>query len=109
MRQMKTAIFALAIPLMTQAANFSAHKAVVNGVEVVQLSDTARQMEVSVVPSIGNIAYEFKVAGKNVLYFPTKDLSQFAQRPGLAGIPFLAPWANRLDFDGFWANDKKYN
>ncbi len=28
--------------------------------------------------------------------------------PGMGGIPFLAPWANRLDETAFYANGKKY-
>jgi aldose 1-epimerase len=106
---MKPAVLLLALPLMTQAANYSARKSVVDGVEVVQLSDAARQMEVSIAPSIGNIAYDFKVAGKNILWFPSRNLGEFQQRPSLAGIPFLGPWANRLDADSYWANGKKYN
>jgi aldose 1-epimerase len=35
-------------------------------------------------------------------------VAEFAQRPRLCGVPFLAPWANRLDGDGFWANGKRY-
>ena len=31
-----------------------------------------------------------------------------ARAPGLNGIPFLAPWANRLDEQAFYANGKKY-
>jgi aldose 1-epimerase len=109
MMQMKPAVLFLTIPLMMQAANYSARKTVVDGVEVVQLSDASRKMEVSIAPSIGNIAYEFKVAGKNILWFASRNLAEFQQRPSLAGVPFLGPWANRLDGDAFWANGKKYN
>ncbi len=42
-----------------------------------------------------------KVHGKNILYYPA-DLSQFG------GIPFLAPWADLLDEQAFWANGKRY-
>ena len=57
---------------------------------------------------IGNIAYEYKVNGKNALYFPFGSLAEFKAKPTLCGVPFLAPWANRLDQDAFYANGKKY-
>jgi aldose 1-epimerase len=108
---MRYAALALLLPLMThvmQAANFTARKTLVDGVEVVQLGDAARHMEVSIAPSIGNMAYEILVGGKNVLWFPFHSPADFKQNPTFAGVPFLAPWANRLDGDFFWANGKKY-
>ena len=33
---------------------------------------------------------------------------EFKAKPRLSGIPFLAPWANRLDEQAFYANGKKY-
>ena len=47
---MKAASAALLLPLMSQAANYSAKTATVDGVEVVMLSDTARKTEVTVAP-----------------------------------------------------------
>ena len=29
-------------------------------------------------------------------------------KPALAGVPFLWPWANRIDQDAYWVNGKKY-
>lgn len=76
--------------------------------DVVHLEDTAHQMRVSIAPGIGNIAFEIKVKDQNILYFPAADLQQFRARPALSGIPFLAPWANRLDEQAFYANGKRY-
>lgn len=101
-------LFLLLIPLMSQAANYSAGKTVVDGIEVVRLGDAARRVEVSIVPSIGNIAYEMKVNGKNAFWFPYSSLAELKARPALCGNPFLAPWANRLDQDAFYANGRKY-
>jgi len=98
----------LLVPLMTQAANYSAKKTVVDGIEVVQLADRASAAEVSIAPSIGNLAYEFKVHSKNALWIPFQNLSEFKAKPALCGVPFLAPWANRMDQDAFYANGKKY-
>jgi len=66
----------LLLPLMTQAANYSARRAVVDGIEVVQLTDTARQVHVSIAPSIGNMAYEMSEHGKNILWTSFHDLDE---------------------------------
>jgi aldose 1-epimerase len=76
--------------------------------DVVQLEDSAHQISVSVVPSVGNLAFEMRVKGENVLRFPYANLTEFRNRPSLCGIPFLGPWANRLDEQAFYANGKKY-
>ncbi len=93
---------------MSNAQNYQAGKAVVDGIEVVRLTEAARQTEVSIVPSIGNQAYEMKVRGQNILWVPFSTLSEWKAKPAMGGNPFLAPWANRLDQDAFYANGKKY-
>jgi aldose 1-epimerase len=75
---------------------------------VIQLEDSGTHTIVSIVPSIGNITFEMKVNGQQILWFPYASLDEFRQRPALAGIPLLAPWANRLDEPAFYANGKKY-
>ncbi|MES1254609.1 MAG: hypothetical protein ABUS56_03305, partial [Acidobacteriota bacterium] len=60
--------------------------------DVVVLEDARHQMVVAVQPSAGNGTNEFKVKGQNIL----------------RGIPVLAPWANRLDEQAFYANGKRY-
>ena len=89
-------------------AAYSARALTVDGIAAAQLADTARQTSLSIVPGIGNTAYEWLVGGRNFLYFPYTSLADFAQRPRFCAIPFLAPWANRLDGDAFWANGKRY-
>jgi aldose 1-epimerase len=76
--------------------------------DVIQLEDAVSQIVVSIAPSAGNLAFEMKVKGHNILRFPYASLDDFRRRPGLSGIPFLAPWANRLDEQAFYANGKKY-
>ena len=95
-------------PLMSQAANYSVRKTVIDGVEVVRLTDSARHAEVSVAPSAGNIAYEYKINGKNAFWFPYRSVAEFKAKPQLCANPFLWPWANRIDQDAYWANGKKY-
>ena len=98
----------LIVSVAATAQNYKVQQTSDHGVPVVQLVDTANGVEVSIAPSLGNRAYEMKVHGKNILYFPITDISQAQKTPGLNGIPFLAPWANRLDEQAFWANGKKY-
>src|SRR3981189_3274000 len=52
---MRRASLALLLPLMSQAANYTAKTAVVDGVDVVLLTDTAHKTEVTVLPSVGNM------------------------------------------------------
>jgi len=98
----------LLLPFMTQAANYSARRTAVDGVEVIELTDAAHHVSVSIAPSIGNMAYEIKVRGKNILWFPYHSSADLKAQPNLCCVPFLGPWANRLDEDGFWANGKRY-
>ena len=98
----------LIVSVPSMAQNYKAEQRFDHGVPVVQLIDASNGVEVSIAPSIGNRAYEMKVHGKNILYFPVSDISQAQKTPGLNGIPFLAPWANRLGEQAFWANGKKY-
>ncbi len=79
-----------------------------DGIEVVELADRAHQLEVSIAPSIGNMAYEIRSHGKNILWFPYHSPAELRAGPRLCGVPFLAPWANRIDGDAYWANGRKY-
>jgi aldose 1-epimerase len=95
--------------VQVSAAQYAVQRENVDGMEVIRLSDEAHKTLVSIVPSVGNIAYDMKVNGKAILYFPYKSLAEFRDKPGLCGIPFLGPWANRLDQMAFYANGKKYS
>jgi len=105
---MKQAALLLMFSMVSFAQNYSATQTSDHGIPVVHLGDRTQDVEVTILPSIGNRASEMKVHGKNILYFPVTDVADFAKSPGLNGIPFLAPWANRLSEQGFWANGKKY-
>src|SRR6202795_2573959 len=105
---MKSAVLLLALAVASAAQNYHAQKTSDHGVAIVRLTDAAGGVQVSIVPSIGNRAYEMKVHGQNILYFPSADVGEFQKRPELSGVPFLAPWANRLNEQDFWANGKKY-
>jgi aldose 1-epimerase len=62
--------------------------------DLVQLEDAAHGIVVAIAPSAGNLTREMTVKGHNIL--------------GPLGIPFLGPWANRLDEQAFYANGKRY-
>ena len=93
--------FCCALPAVAQ---YSARQ---NG-DVARLEDAKTQTVVSIVTSVGNEAFEMKVKGQNVLFFPYASLDDFKAHPMLSGIPFLGPWANRLDEAAFYANGKRY-
>jgi aldose 1-epimerase len=76
--------------------------------DVVQLRDSSTDTTVSVLTTVSN-AYEMVVKGQNVIRVPFASVEEFRARPGLNGIPLLAPFANRLDEQAFYANGKKYN
>jgi aldose 1-epimerase len=105
---MKLLALLLAFSLMSAARNYTARQTSEQGVAVIHLADAAKGVDVSVVPSLGNRASAMKVHGKNILYFPVPDLAELQKKPNLSGVPFLAPWANRLSEESFWANGKKY-
>jgi aldose 1-epimerase len=77
--------------------------------EVVRLEDARSQTIVSILPSVGNIAFEMKVKGHDILRWPFASVEEFKSRPALSGIPFVGPWANRLDEQAFYANGRKYS
>ncbi len=76
--------------------------------DIVRLEDGKTQTVVSIIPAVGNIAFELKVKGQNVLRWPYASVDEFKARPSLSGIPFLGPWANRLDEQAFYANGRRY-
>ncbi len=94
---------AAAVP--AEAQQYAARR---NG-DIVQLEDQKNQTVVSIITSVGMMAYDMKIKGQNVLRFPVASIDEFRARPaGLHGIPLLAPWANRLDEQAFYANGRRY-
>jgi aldose 1-epimerase len=87
--------------------SYAATQIVDHGIPAIRLADALNGIEVSIVPSIGNLAYEMLVRGQNILYFPPGDPSALKADRHLNGIPFLAPWANRMP-EGFHVNGKQY-
>ena len=76
--------------------------------DIVQLHDSKTDSTVSVLTGTSN-AYEFVVHGKNVISMNIPSTTALRNNPGLNGVPFLGPFANRLDEMAFYANGKKYS
>jgi aldose 1-epimerase len=89
------------------ACAYTAQQVSDSGIPKIRLADIDHGIEVSILPSVGNRACEMLVRGENILYFPFSDPAAAKADRRLNGIPFLAPWANRMP-DGFHANGKKY-
>jgi aldose 1-epimerase len=96
------------LPVMSLAANYTAERTAIDSIEVIRLADASRRIEVLIVPSIGNNVYSIKIGGKEILWSPYRTLAELKAKPAMAGNPLLAPWANRIDQDAYFANGKKY-
>ena len=105
---MKIHALLLLAPIAMSAADYSARRVTVDAIEVIRLTDSARQIEVSIVPSLGNNSYEMTVKGKKIFWSPYATLAEFKAKPVQIGNPFLAPWANRIDQMAYFVNGKKY-
>jgi len=75
--------------------------------DVVQLRDRKSDTVVSILTPVSN-AYEMVVQGHNILRMTIKSVDDMRARPGLNGVPLLAPFANRLDDTAFFANGRRY-
>ncbi len=69
---------------------------------MIRISDG--DFEVEIDPDFGNNAFSFTVRGHQILWKPVGWPVR-----SLGGIPLLAPWANRIDGDSYFANGKKYS
>jgi aldose 1-epimerase len=87
---------------LPQQSLYKSERAQDHGIEIVRLTDAANSVEVRIAPSVGNRAYEMNVHGANILHMPAASIAELRE---MSGIPFLAPWANRIPH-GFHANGK---
>src|SRR3954451_2072483 len=99
-----TIVLAIAAIAQAAAAPYTASHAG----EVVRLEDAVTQTIVAIAPSVGNIAFELTVKGHNVLHWPFAAIADFKAKPAMRGVPFVGPWANRLDEQAFYANGVRY-
>jgi len=101
------AVVAVLLAIAATHASAQPYSARVNG-DVVHLEDARTSTTVSVIPSVGNIAFDMTVKGQRILYWPFDSIDDFKVRPAMSGIPLLGPWADRLDEQAFFANGRKY-
>ena len=109
------AIYAAGLSTATGARQSAPYSAVTAG-DVVRLEDARAGIVVPVITPMSN-AYEMVVKGHQIIRKTFKEPAEFRERPGLNGIPLLAPFANRLavqDDKGnsepaFFANGRKYS
>jgi aldose 1-epimerase len=101
------AVYAWGFAGATRARQAAPYSAVTTG-DLVRLEDTRAGIVVPIVIPMSN-AYEMVVKGHQVIRKTFKELAEFREKPGLNGIPLLAPFANRLDEPAFYANGRKYN
>jgi len=107
----QSAISALTVALTLATAHVAVAQARYSAKQtddIVELRDAQTDTTVSVLTSVSN-AYEMVVKGQNLIRKTFATVDEFRARPGLNGIPLLAPFANRLDEMAFYANGKKYN
>ena len=97
-------LLSIAVALPAAAQPYSARR----DRDVVRLEDAKSRTRVSIAVSVGNMAFEMKVKGADVLWWPFSSVEDFKAKPAMSGIPFLGPWANRLDEQAFYANGTRY-
>jgi alcohol dehydrogenase (cytochrome c) len=76
--------------------------------DVVALDDAATHTSVAIATAVGNIAFKMLVNGHDVLWWPFPSVDAFSAKPAMSGVPFLGPWANRLDEQAFYANGRRH-
>jgi aldose 1-epimerase len=105
---MKALIFAVAIAVATASPVAAQQYAALQNGDIVELRDAKHDVSVSVVPAVGNIAVDMTVKGQKILRWPYASVEEFKAKPSMMGIPFMGPWANRLDEQAFYANGQRY-
>jgi aldose 1-epimerase len=96
------------LPANTQSPRYVAEKVTADGQGVVRLVDHEAAAQLLIAPGFGNNSYDFRVNGKPVLWSPYASLAEAVAHPTYLGNPFLAPWANRIDGETYYANSRQY-
>ena len=104
----KASVAAAAIVALVAAIPAQERYAATRTGDVVQLRDASTHTVVSILSSVGNIAFEMKVNERDILWWPFASVEAFKARPAMSGVPFVGPWANRLDEQAFYANGRRY-
>ena len=87
---------------------FKSEILVENGIELVKLWSIASDLSLKIAVNIGNTICSILKKNKEYLYFPY-ELKAYKNISQLAGIPFMHPWANRLEGDFIFIKTKNNN
>jgi aldose 1-epimerase len=88
--------------------SYSVRESSEDGFATIELIDDDRDLKAVVVPQLGNNTIALTVRGLNFLWRPDRTLHDLLRARSLFGIPFLAPWANRLSNKQYWVGDRCY-
>lgn len=106
---MKRALSSLLVVCVLVASPAAARRySVVRDNDIVRLEDATTRTVVSIMPSVGNLAFDMQVNGRRVLRSPAGGAAALKASPNGMGIPFMGPWINRLDEQAFYANGRRY-
>ncbi|HEX6546918.1 MAG TPA: aldose 1-epimerase [Bryobacteraceae bacterium] len=87
---------------------YSVRESSEDGFATIELLDNDRGLKAVVVPELGNNTVALTLRGLNFLWRPSQTLRDLLAARLLFGIPFLAPWANRLSKREYWVGDRCY-
>lgn len=88
--------------------SYSVRESSEDGFATVELIDNGSDVKAVVVPQLGNNTIALTLRGLNFLWRPDRTLRDLLAARSLFGIPFLAPWANRLSKKEYWVGDRCY-
>ena len=87
---------------------YSAVEGDYEGFHTIELRDAETNLVATIAPGLGNNCFFLTLSGLQFLFCPAEPLNALVARKALFGIPFLSPWANRLDHDGYLANGSSF-
>lgn len=78
-----------------------------SNVKSIYLENKSSQIKIQILPEIGNTIHQIYYNNQPILYSPIPP-EEYENSKNLQGIPFLHPWANRLEGDYFYWKNKKH-
>ena len=87
-RSYSRAVLVAAVDNVFCSANYTAERTTDHGVPIVRLTDAAHGGKSRSLAVCRQYGLSMRVHGKNILYFPPGDLSEYMKSPQLGGVPF---------------------
>ena len=88
---------------------YSAEESTRDGFRTIRIADDGTGLSAEVVPDAGNNTLSLALGDKEFLWRPDRPLDELVQHRYLFGIPFLSPWANRLEENWYWVDGSQYH